>query len=84
MGTGDWGLGIGVGKPSYCYSPRPPLHKGWVASVYILSCAPPLAGRERATKWRGGICKGTLPSAAMKEAPHIFKGLLPHLPFTIF
>ena len=55
--TVDWGLGIGVGKPSYCYSPRPPLHKGWVASVYILSCTPPLAERERATKWRGGICQ---------------------------
>ena len=27
---------------------------GWVASGYIPPCAPPLAGRERATKWRGG------------------------------
>ena len=44
----------------------PTLFKGWVASAYILSCAPPACqvARERATQWHGGIAKGMLPAAA--------------------
>ena len=44
--------------------PLPPLFQGWVASAYILSCAPLLVMGERATQWRGGIAKGMLPAAA--------------------
>ena len=46
------------------YIPCPPLFQGWVASAYILSCAPLLVMGERATQWRGGIAKGMLPAAA--------------------
>ena len=44
--------------------PLPTPFQGWVASAYILSCAPLLVMGERATKWRGGIAKGMLPAAA--------------------
>ena len=40
------------------YALAPPV-QGWVASAYILSCAPLLVRGERATQWRGGIAEGT-------------------------
>lgn len=46
-------------KPEVCTTPLPTPVQGWVASAYILSCAPLLVRGERATQWRGGIAEGT-------------------------
>ena len=46
-------------QPEVCTTPLPTPVQGWVASAYILSCAPLLVRGERATQWRGGIAEGT-------------------------
>ena len=56
--------------------------RGWVESAYILSCAPPLAGRERATKWRGGICRWHASAGSYKNGAPYFQRAPPS--FTIF
>ena len=95
MGIGDWGLETGdwrlwIGDWGLELESHPTatllahlcIRGGWRASIFSL--APHRLRSERGPRsGEGGFAKGTLPSAAMKEAPHIFKGLLPHLPFTI-
>jgi hypothetical protein len=55
----EWGLGTREPRAgSLHYALAPPV-QGWVASAYILSCAPLLVRGERATQWRGGIAEGT-------------------------
>ena len=44
-------------KPEVCTTPLPTPVQEWVASAYILSCAPLLVRGERATQWRGGDCR---------------------------
>ena len=51
-------------KPEVCTTPLPTPVQGWVASAYILSCAPLLVRGERATQWRGG----GLPKARQKPS----------------
>lgn len=43
-----------------------PPERDWVASAYILSCAPLLVRGERATQWRGGIAEGTPEAESQK------------------
>ena len=54
------------GKSHPALHPLPTPVQGWVASAYILSCAPLLVRGERATQWRGGIAEGT-PEADSRE-----------------
>ena len=56
----------GSRKPEVCTTPLPAPVQGWVASAYILSCAPLLVRGERATQWRGGIAEGT-PAAGSRQ-----------------
>ena len=60
----EWGLG--TREPEVCTTPLPTPVQGWVASAYILSCAPLLVRGERATQWRGGIAEGT-PETGSRE-----------------
>ena len=71
-------------KPEVCTTPLPTPVQGWVASAYILSCAPLLVRGERATQWRGGIADSRQPIAGSRKpaaesrhyslAPHCLSG----------
>ena len=80
-GNGESGFGnrepaASSRQPEVCTTPLPTLVQGWVASAYILSCAPLLVRGERATQWRGGIAEGTPKSDSRKPAASSRKSAL--------
>ena len=65
-------------QPEVCTTPLPTPVQGWVASAYILSCAPLLVRGERATQWRGGIAEGTpVADSRQPEAGSLHYALAP-------